>query len=329
MYGRCAFGTPTRPISCFLISAALLASLLAPTSIRAEGFLQGLRDTIRIAPAKSSEPEPEEKKEVVEHRHYHYHYGRGPDDDETSGLSDLYAAGFMVAGIAAASPWWGPHVALGDDLKSGGFFPRFPYDDAPGYMMIGPKDIHARPCALDYPPALRNDLFEPWPTHPRRWSGRFRAEYADDFNDVNRFGGHLLLSTASRWGIDTQMDFLRESLREPMDDQLRMGDFNVVLRFAQNEQAQFRTGIGFNWLDDSLGSDFGFNFTYGADFFPRPPWVVSAALDWGTLGHSELFRIRTTAGLVVHGVEVYAGYEYLDIDGATLNNLLAGVRIWF
>ncbi len=47
------------------------------------------------------------------------------------------------------------------------------------------------------------------------------------------------------------------------------------------------------------------------------------------LGHAELFRFRATAGVVVHGVEVYAGYQYLDIDRTQTNGLVGGVRVWF
>jgi hypothetical protein len=108
-----------------------------------------------------------------------------------------------------------------------------------------------------------------------------------------------------------------------------MGDCNVVFRFAQGEHAQFRTGVGFNWLDDPIETNFGFNFTYGADLFPRRPWVLSGTIDWGTLGEAELFRFRTTAGVVFHGVEVYTGYEYLDIDTTQMSGLIGGVRIWF
>ena len=92
---------------------------------------------------------------------------------------------------------------------------------------------------------------------------------------------------------------------------------------------QWRTGFGFNWLDDPVDTDFGFNFTYGADWYPARPWVLSATLDWGTLGHAELFRFHTTAGVLVNRVETYIGYKYLDIDRTQTNSLLAGVRIWF
>jgi hypothetical protein len=116
-------------------------------------------------------------------------------------------------------------------------------------------------------------------------------------------------------------------------DRLTVGDCNLVFRFAQAERAEFRAGVGFNWLvhpDEGMGpSDFGFNFTYGADFFPRKPWVLSADLDAGNLGHAGLFRFRATGGVMLRSVEIYTGYEYLDIGRTQFNMLLAGVRAWF
>ncbi len=56
-------------------------------------------------------------------------------------------------------------------------------------------------------------------------------------------------------------------------------------------------------------TDLGFNFTYGADFFPAKPWVFSAVLDAGTHRQAGLFRFRSTAGVVYRSVELYSGYE--------------------
>ncbi len=56
---------------------------------------------------------------------------------------------------------------------------------------------------------------------------------------------------------------------------------------------------------------------------------TTSAIDWGTLGHEELFRFRATAGLTIHGVEAYTGYQYFDLGRTQLNGLVAGVRVWF
>ena len=138
----------------------------------------------------------------------------------------------------------------------------------------------------------------------------------------------MILETTSRFGIDASFHYLSERLPEG-DDHLNLGDCNLIYRFAQSSRAEMRVGIGANWLNDSTRTDLGFNFTYGGDFFPCKPWVLSAAIDGGTLGHAGLFRFRTTAGVIFNRFEGYAGYEYLDIGSTQDNFLIGGVRVWF
>jgi len=138
-----------------------------------------------------------------------------------------------------------------------------------------------------------------------------------------------MFGLSARFGLDTEMSFLEENLPDGGRDQLWLGDCNLVFRFAQSEHVQWRTGIGFNWLDDPAETDFGFNFTYGFDWFPARPWVVSSTIDWGTLGRAEQFRFRTTAGALLWGLESYVGYEYYDLDRTQMNMLIGGVRVWF
>jgi len=208
-------------------------------------------------------------------------------------------------------------------------FPRYPYQRINGYMMsdswpatIG--DSMGNPAGPD---PLNYNL---WPTKPRRWSARVRADYGDSFDDdITRIGGHLLVSTSSRWGLDTEMSYLQESLPAGGEDHLWMGDCNIVYRFCQSERRQWRAGVGFNWLDDRFDSDCGFNFTLGADFYPKRPWIVSGTIDWGTLGHAEFFKFRSTAGVILYGMETYGGVEYYDIGTSQISSLIAGVRVWF
>jgi hypothetical protein len=163
----------------------------------------------------------------------------------------------------------------------------------------------------------------------RRWGGQFRAEYADEFDHLTGVGGQLILETTSRWGFDTKFRCLTEPQPGANDDHLNIGDCNLIYRFAQSPRVAMRMGVGANWLNDSTRTDLGFNFTYGGDFFPRKPWVVSTAIDWGTLGHAGLFRFRTTAGLIINRFESYVGYEYMDIGTTQGNSLIGGVRVWF
>ena len=147
--------------------------------------------------------------------------------------------------------------------------------------------------------------------------------------DVDRFGGRLVLDTASRLGLDTETNYWHETFSNGGSDQLWTGDANIVFRFAQSEKTQFRAGVGVNWLADSGIGDVGFNFTYGADWFPRKPWTVSTVFDMGTIGTGTLFHNRTTAGVMLGPVEAFAGYDYFQLGSAKFHGPVAGVGIRF
>ena len=160
------------------------------------------------------------------------------------------------------------------------------------------------------------------------WAGQFSTDYATGLNDLESVGGRLVLSTASRFGVEASARYFQERLPGDKHDALWLGDGNLVFCFARNEQMQWRTGLGLNWLSDPQQTDVGFNFTYGFDWFPRKPWVASAEIDWGNLGRSGLFHFRGTVGVLVNRFEAYTGYEYYDFDRVHSNALIGGVRVW-
>ena len=133
-----------------------------------------------------------------------------------------------------------------------------------------------------------------------------RGEYADDFDSLTRYGGRVLWESRNRFGLDTSLDYYREALANDSHDDLWTGDANVVFRFAQSEYLMMRTGLGVNYMSADHGTDLGFNFTYGGDWFPMKPWIVSAEIDWGWLGDAGLFQGRATIGVNIQNVEVYA-----------------------
>ncbi len=292
---------PIRPPFVVLAAFSMVCLLgSAPAAVKGESWLDTVREDVR-----SDHPDPAPRRQKNDHdpdpTHFHFHFH---DDEESNGLHKL--AGWFSF-YCLTSPIWGPHMAVGDDLGIEGAFPRFPYaQDQPGYMQIGAA-----------------------PGVGRRFAGRFRTEYAADFDDLQWISGHLLLSTSSRFGLDTGMSRFEESLPGEARDRLWLGDLNLVYRFAQSPRSQWRVGLGMNWLDDPIDTDYGLNFTYGFDFFPRRPWIFSTEIDWGTLGNAELFHFRTTAGAVFRRLESYVGYEYWDIDRSQTNALITGLRLWF
>ena len=283
------------------ISRQVASILRAVSIVAAAGLLLG---TTASLPAQTLEtirsgvrdpPPPSPSQSSTSH-------SSSRDSDDDSPFDDLKGCLFLycaeMAGRALSFPIWVPHYLLNDNYNFIDFH-QFPYDDT-----TSPPET--------FPFAIR-----------------FDADYVAAFDNIDRINGHVLISTASRFEIDARFQHLAEHPGDGTQDQLWTGDCNVTYRFAQNERVQFRAGLGLNWMNDAAETDVGFNFTYGADFLPAKPWVFSAVLDAGTLGHAGLFRFRTTAGVIYRSVELYTGYEYTDIGAEHWNGLIGGVRLWF
>jgi hypothetical protein len=289
-FSRFGAWVPLRFAAAGLVAAGLF--LLGPLRASlADDALETIREDVRDAPP----PGPSTSNN-------HSSGGSAWDGlfDSDNPLSTIvFEGGFL----AVTTPIWGPITMLNDDWSQGGRFPRAPYENSPGY--INPDD----------------DL--------RLWSLRVDAEYTNNAQGIDSLGGHFLLDSSFRLGLEASGSQLEERFPGGTCDRLSIGDANVVFRFAQAPWAEFRTGLGANWLADRQEGNVGFNFTYAADFFPRNPWIISTVFDAGTLGHAGLFRFRLTGGVVFHGVEAYAGYENLDIGRTDINSLLTGLRFWF
>lgn len=226
------------------------------------------------------------------------------DDDEDSFLGQILG-GIFICTVTA--PFQIPQLALGDDFCLDGFFPLHPYDDVPGHLII-----HTEP-----------------PHEEFGWFGRFTAQYGDGFDGLSQTGGRLLLDTQSRFGLDTEWYSRRENLSVGGYDELSTGDFNAVIRFAQSEHAEFRAGAGLNWLHDEFDTNYGFNFTYGADFYPARPWILSTTLDLGRIGSTSRFHVRATGGFLYRGVELFGGYDFLEIGDVQIGSPIVGINLWF
>lgn len=270
--------------------------------LRSEARTQGGDDTPSAAP---SPPPPQPSSE--------HSYGDGSrsyldDDDDESGLTFETLAVLSVGAVTiASSPFWVPYGLAGDDYATPGYFPRYPYQRPhEGHLMIAP-DI---------------------PRKPREWVGRAQVDFGGDFDDITQWNGSFLVETTSRFGLDGSARYLQENLPAGHDS-LWVGDTNLLFRFAQSPQIEMRAGVGVNWLHDQAGSDAGFNFTYGGDWFPVRPFVVSAELDWGEIAHANLFHGRVTTGVEWHRAEVYVGFDYLDVGQSQFANWIGGFRFWF
>jgi hypothetical protein len=197
-------------------------------------------------------------------------------------------------------------------------FARYPYADGYcGYQLLD-LELAKSTYSVDTDDVER-----------KNWAMRIVIDNGNDFNGVNRFGGQLKFDHVSRWGVVTNWNYFYERRSCGCVDETVIGDTNLTFRFAQNEIASFYTGLGFRTLADYKQTDFGFNFTYGADFFPVRPLVISGVFDAGTRGSAGVVHGRASIGAIWHGWELFAGYDFLRIGSSNLQGPMAGIRFWF
>jgi hypothetical protein len=227
-----------------------------------------------------------------------------PDDDGDEG--EIYVLGAILAGIAATAPFWGPPAALGDaGLTTEGRFAKYPYANGDGPYLRPGNDIEGR-----------------------YFAGSWLADYVYDAG-IDQFHTQLALDTAPRFGFDIEFsDIAGESPELPLGE-MQTGDFNILLRFAQGERIQFRTGGGFRWLSDERDTNYGFNFAYGFDIQMMRPIVVSFMADLGRVRDEPAYHVRLTVGAILWRTEAFAGIDYLSLEDREVAGPTAGLRVWF
>jgi hypothetical protein len=274
----------------------LVAAAASVAEVNGQSFVQQMRKEVREEkpPPPTDDPPPKQR--------------RDDEDDEDDEGWELDWGLTKLIGLGVSSPVWAPMAVAADDYSQPLYFPCHPYaEDRLGYLTSDVPVLHA--------------------TGP--YSLRLRGDYGYNLDDTSLFGGQLLMETIHRWGVDAEARYWREQAGLGQHEQLWTGDTNLVFRFAQSPWLQMRLGAGMNWMSDHLGSDFGVNFTYGGDWFPGDPWVVSGEVDLGRLGESSLVHLRSTLGLQISSVECFSGYDYFAVGGARNHGLVTGIRLWY
>jgi hypothetical protein len=220
--------------------------------------------------------------------------------------------------FVAASPFVIPARIMGDTWEEHSYLPWYPYPrQFPGWLLPRETshgdDVHTDSDGV----------------HRRLYAGRLSIEGGSDFNGVDRLAVQLRLDSAYRVGVLTSWNYYSERLACGCRDRLVIGDFNIIVRFAENAFAAMYSGAGFRTLIDRSANDFGFNFVYGFDWFPMRPIVVGASLEAGTLGAASVFHTRATVGAVYRRWELYGGYDFLRIGSVNLQGPMVGLRLWF
>jgi hypothetical protein len=287
------------------ISAFIAASVGVTSSHLRAQVVDLARHEVRQRDGGPQPPPPSTAPPAPPQQNHADHDSCDNDDQHLNGEELTIAA--MIAGTIVTGPFTLPPILLGDTYDHAGRFPDYPYQhDIPGSMFID------RAC---------QNPGKPWQTS-------VSLEAGDVSDTLDRFAGRLEVGTTCRLDLDSEWNYFTEQTSFGPDE-LHVGDVNLVVRFAQTEQIQFRSGLGVNWLADDAGADAGFNFTYGFDAFPARPWVFTAVVDWGTLGHAPLLHGRATAGVQLHRCEIFAGYDYRSIGKADFDGPIAGLTVSF
>ena len=286
-----------------LVTILTIIVLHSTNRVQAQGLLRAATNETRTVdpPSSSSDDEPEHKKKKKS-------YSSSDDGDACDDAdAQLTIMGLYATGVVVTSPYWAPVQMLGDSQDQPGLFQRFPNDIASGYMLKG----------------------EEWSHLGKPLSIRASTEYETDFQDLSRIGTKLLVEGTGRWGIDTQWNEYFENNPAGGTDELTTGDLNLVYRFAESEYAQFRSGLGVNYLSDQIGTEWGINFTYAADVYPCDNVIWSSELDVGKVGSASLLNIRSTGGLQWKRAEMFGGFQYTNFEGTELSGFITGFRFWF
>jgi len=268
---------------------ALLVLALANAAGAQDGRLDEVREEVRD---EHDDDEPSS-----------HSYDFDDDDDWFGALcGDSFA--LLFDGLLYL-PFRAPRALLGDADFERATFQLYPGRAGAGYWLTGEERDDGRKLAL-----------------------RPRVELGSDFDDLERTAFGLELEHMSRFGLDLEWARWREDLGAGGTDELDLGEFDVVYRFAQGRSAAFFSGVGLNVLSDDVDTDYGVNATYGATFLGGP-FTLGFDADLGTLGDATLTHLGATGGVVLDRFELFAGYDTWDIGDARLSSWSLGLRGWF
>lgn len=159
--------------------------------------------------------------------------------------------------------------------------------------------------------------------------GRLRVEYGDEFDEVQRIRGQMLLNLiGNHIGVDASVNSWEDERPGPNSlGDFWTGDANLVYSMDAQRVAM-RGGAGASWIYDEE-VDVGYNTTYGADLFLTRPWLVSGEIDYGKISGEKLFHWRATFGVQLLHAEVYLGYDSYKWNHIRFDGPVAGAGLWF
>lgn len=311
--------------------AAILIAACSGWAALPAGILDEARSAVRETESSSSSSSDDH------HGHGHSSGGYGSCDDDCDPAGDLLGQlmGALVQQLFTQhSGERSPVDAYAPTVLNDYFFLRFPYDrGSEGYLVWEASLYDTPPTPLT---ASQLAAGEPPPPQPsarslppmRTGAVRLWFDYGNDFDDLERWRGGMLLQSSA--GPAAELEWNTYLERTPGGvDQIHVGEANALFRIYASERIQWMWGGGLAWLDDRTETNFGYNLTLKADFFPVKPWVFSGDLDYGEIGRAHVFHANASVGVLYRRYEIFGGYDYRNIESAELQGPMFGVRLWY
>ncbi|MEM6329424.1 MAG: hypothetical protein AAF790_04155 [Planctomycetota bacterium] len=161
------------------------------------------------------------------------------------------------------------------------------------------------------------------------WLGRVGLEIGDAGGGVDRTGFRFLLEGEHGFGVGFDWNLFTEELPGGGHDELHLGEVNLLYRLIETDRTLIRAGVGAAWLGDAHATDAGVNFTLMADHALADPLVLSAEIDFGTLGDAQTLHAAAGVGVMLDRCEVFGGYDYRRIGDVELKGPMVGLRFWW
>ncbi len=316
-------------------SCGCLLSILLAASAQA-GQFDKIRSEVR-------QPDAEKTTKNEESKNYHDHC-HDDDDHDDNGFGTMIGIviGDLISGMFTGS--MSPGTFAERDYYDGSTAHLQPYSDSSGLDRLPPTEFY--PVERTSRPVFERTVFAEFPyadgmdgyllkwdqigaTPHQHSGGRIQFEYGSDFDSIDRWSASVLREGPLGFGIDSQWDYYTEQLPLGLQDNLHVGDVNLVFRAIELEHMLWRIGAGINWFDSRSVSDAGLNATVKVDYFPVQPIILSGEVDYGRVGDAEMFHGSVSVGVILNRFEVFSGYDYRKIGPVKLEGPLFGLRVWW
>jgi len=305
------------------ISPILILQFALTSQLAQAGQFDEIRSEVNQPPPK----EKKKKRKSHDHDHYHHH------DDDDDGFGNIFVE-FVFGIVAAPFRSRRPEPDIQYEFSNPAFDSQ-PHRLPPTIEQFGPaaESIDPLMSFAHYPYADDLDgnmMYSDSSTaRPQAGSKRLWFEYGSDFDDIDRWTGKFLVEGKQGFALDGGWNYYTERLAPAVQDNLHVGDVNLLFRLVETPKTQWRLGVGMNWFHSREMTDLGLNVTTKVDCYPINPIVFSGEVDYGGVGDAEMFHGGVSVGVIWNHVEIFSGYDYRKIGPVELEGPMFGVRLWW